>query len=82
MRTPLWTQKLSDYQLQNYIKALDEYEMNKAFMNELLKNSANTWYNKNTIEENIACLALDIYKEISNRWLDEKDKDLDNEKEL
>lgn len=56
--------------------------MNKTFMNELLKNSANTWYNKNTIEENIACLALDIYKEISNRWLDEKDKDLDNEKEL
>lgn len=56
--------------------------MNKTTNNDLLKNSANTWYNKNTTEENIGCLALDIYKEISIRWVDERDKDLDNEKDL
>lgn len=72
---PLWTCKLSDDKLKQYLDAIDEFELKGDTDNELLLNTADTWYYSGDRDENLRNLANDIYKEATVRWYDLKSQD-------
>ena len=65
---PLWTCKLSNDKLKQYLDALNEFELKGNTDNELLLHTAETWYSNTVQINNIASLANDIYKEAAVRW--------------
>lgn len=60
---PIWVCKLNNDKLKQYLDALNEFELKGTTDNELLLDTAETWYN-NSIQR----LANDIYKEAAVRW--------------
>lgn len=65
---PIWVCKLSNDKLRQYLDALNEFELKGTTDNELLIDTAETWYN-NSIQH----LANDIYKEAAIRWYEAKE---------
>ena len=74
-RRPLWTCKLSDDKLKQYLDAVDEFELKGSTDDELLLNTADTWYYSDDRNENLRNLVKDIYKEATVRWYDSKSQD-------
>lgn len=68
MHKPLWTSKLSDEKLQQYLDALNELELKGGTDSKLLLDTAETWYHSPTTMDNLMHLTLDIYKEAAVRW--------------
>lgn len=66
---PIWVCKLSNDKLRRYLDAINEFELKGTTDNELLIDTAETWYN-NSIQR----LANDIYKEAAIRWYEAKEK--------
>ena len=60
---PIWVCKLNNDKLKQYLDALNEFELKGTTGNELLLDTAETWYNSS-----IQRLANDIYKEAAVRW--------------
>ncbi len=60
---PIWVCKLNNDKLKQYLDALNKFELKGTTDNELLLDTAETWYN-NSIQR----LANDIYKEAAVRW--------------
>lgn len=55
--------------------AVDEFGLKGSTDNELLLNTANTWYYSDNRNENLRNFVKDIYKEATVRWYDSKSQD-------
>ena len=72
MHRPLWTTKLSNDKLKQYLDALNEFELRGTTDNELLLSTAEAWYHNPVQINNLMSLANDIYKEATVRWYESK----------
>ena len=73
MNKPVWTRKLSNQKLQQYLDALNEWELTDRTTNELLLNTVAMYYHApTTIDTLMMHLALDVYKEAAVRWYEEQ----------
>lgn len=68
IKRPLWTRKLSDDKLCQYLDALNVLELRGGTDNELLHNTADAYYDNSVGMERLLLLSIDIYKEASFRW--------------
>lgn len=68
IKRPLWTRKLSDDKLHQYLDALNELELRGGTDSNLLHDTADTYYDNSVGMERLLLLSIDIYKEASFRW--------------
>ena len=72
IKRPLWTEKLSNDKLLEFLDALNEFELRGSTENDLLLDTAETWYLSSVGIERINKLASDVYKEAARRWYEKQ----------
>lgn len=68
MKRALWTQKLSDEALKDYIKKTEFLEETGNTENEEILALSDTWYDHPIKTKQLMLLAIDLWKEAAFRW--------------
>lgn len=68
MKRALWTQKLSDEALKDYIKKTEFLEETGNTKDEEILVLSNTWYDHPVHAKRLILLSIDLWKEAAFRW--------------